>query len=306
MISRQPDISIITINFNGFKDTCELIESLETNIKSVSYEIIVVDNASLKNEYILLKEKYPNITVIHSESNKGFSGGNNLGIRQANGRYILLLNNDTFIKEDTLQYLIETLDTKKDAGGISPKIKFASSSHPIQFAGYTPLSSITLRNNLIGINEEDTGQYQRITQTPYTHGAAMMIKKEVIEKVGLMPEIYFLYYEELDWCTQMTNKGYTLWYDPRCTVYHKESQSTGQDSYLKIYYLTRNRLLYTWRNRKGLIKWMALVYQITVASTKNCLIYLAKKRIDLVKATIKGNITFITLKHKRNGLDSNS
>lgn len=305
-MEKQPDISIITINFNGVKDTCELIESLETNIKSVSYEIIVVDNASNANEYLILKEKYPYIKIIHSEINKGFSGGNNLGIRQAKGKYILLLNNDTFIKDDSLSYLINTLETNQKAGAVSPKIKFAAPPQPIQFAGYTPLTSITLRNKSIGVNEEDRGQYETITQTLYTHGAAMMVKKEVIKKVGLMPEIYFLYYEELDWCTQMTNKGYTLWYDPRCTIYHKESQSTGQDSYLKIFYLTRNRLLYTWRNRTGAVKWTALIYQMTVTLIKNSLVFLFKKRLDLIKAIIKGNIAFITLKHKKDGLDCNS
>lgn len=305
MTTQSPNISIITINFNGFKDTCELIESLKTTIKSVSYEIIVVDNASKAEEHILLKEKYPDVNVIRSESNRGFSGGNNLGIQQAKGKYILLLNNDTFLKEDSLKSLIDTLETQKNAGAVSPKIKFTTPGYPIQFAGYTPLSAITMRNNLIGMNEEDKGLYENISQTPYTHGAAMMIKKEIIEKVGLMPEIYFLYYEELDWCTQMTNRGYTLWYNPHCTVYHKESQSTGQDSPLKIFYLTRNRLLYTWRNRKGVIKWTGIIYQITIASIKNCLVYLLRKRIDLIKAIIKGNIAFITLKHKRNGLDFN-
>lgn len=305
MTPQSPDISIITINFNGFKDTCELIESLKTTIKSVSYEIIVVDNASKAKEYILLKERFPDITVISSKDNKGFSGGNNLGIKQAKGKYILLLNNDTLLKEDSLHYLIDTLEIQKNAGAVSPKIKFTTTDCPIQFAGYTPLSPITIRNSLIGMNEEDKGQYEKITQTPYTHGAAMMIKKEIIEKVGLMPEIYFLYYEELDWCTQMTNRGYTLWYNPQCTVYHKESQSTGQDSFLKIFYLTRNRLLYTWRNRKGAIKWIGIIYQMTIASAKNCLTYFLRKRIDLVKAIIKGNIAFITLKHKRDGLDFN-
>ena len=70
----------------------------------------------------------------------------------------------------------------------------------------------------------------------------MMVKREVVEQVGRMPEIYFLYYEEMDWCTQMSRQGYQLWYEPRCTIYHKESRSTGKDSPLKTYYLARNRL----------------------------------------------------------------
>lgn len=103
---------------------------------------------------------------------------------------------------------------------------------------------------------------------PYLHGAAMLIKREVVNRVGPMPEIYFLYYEELDWCTAMTRAGYVLWYEPLCTVFHKESQSTGQQSPLRIFYLTRNRLLYSWRNFTGMRCSLSILYQMTVAAGK--------------------------------------
>lgn len=296
-MNNQPDISIITVNYNGMNDTEELIKSLR-NHNSLPYELIVVDNASRINEAELLQNKYPDIITIRSEKNLGFSGGNNLGIRQAKGKYIFLLNNDTYIEENTFHYLIETLERRPKAGVVSPKIKFAFPPCHIQFAGYLPLSHITLRNDLIGFGEEDKGQYNIAQRTPYCHGAAMMLKKEVIEKVGLMPEIYFLYYEELDWCTQIGNMGYELWYEPRCTVFHKESQSTGQQSYLRIFYLTRNRLLYAWRNRTGLSGWIAVMYQLIVAMPKNCLVFLFKRKTNLAKATLNGVNAFFCLKNK--------
>jgi GT2 family glycosyltransferase len=291
------ELSIITVNYNGLKDTGELIESLQTHI-SLSYEIIVVDNASKVNEAVLLQEKYPHIITIRSEKNLGFSGGNNLGIRKAKGKYIFFLNNDTFVDEDTFHYLIERLESKPLIGAVSPKIKFAFPPRNIQFAGYLPLTKVTLRNDLIGFGEEDNGQYENPSLTSYCHGAAMMIKKEVIEKVGYMPEIYFLYYEELDWSTQMTKAGYKLWYEPLCTLYHKESQSTGQQSYLRTFYLTRNRLLYAWRNRYGVIRWISILYQLLVATPKNSLVFLLKGRTDLVKAIFKGVFAFFKLEHK--------
>ncbi|WP_321426556.1 glycosyltransferase family 2 protein [uncultured Bacteroides sp.] len=296
-MNNLPELSIITVNYNGLKDTSELIKSLQTYI-SLSYEIIVVDNASKVNEAALLQEKYPHIITIRSEDNLGFSGGNNLGIHKAKGKYIFLLNNDTFVDGDTFHYLIERLENKPLIGAVSPKIKFAFPPRNIQFAGYLPLTTVTLRNDLIGFGEEDNGQYESPSPTPYCHGAAMMIKKEVIETVGYMPEIYFLYYEELDWCTQITKAGYELWYEPRCTVYHKESQSTGQQSYLRTFYLTRNRLLYAWRNRYGITRWISILYQLLVAAPKNCLIFLLRGRTDLAKAVFKGIIAFIKLEHK--------
>ncbi len=291
------EISIITVNYNGLKDTCELIESLQKHV-SLPYEIIVVDNASKKNEAEILQQKYPHIITIRSEKNLGFSGGNNLGISKAKGKYIFLLNNDTFIEEDTFHYLIEKLESSSQIGAVSPKIKFAFPPRNIQFAGYIPLSQITLRNDLIGFGEADNGQFDTPIHTPYCHGAAMMIKKEVIEKVGYMPEIYFLYYEELDWSTQIKKAGYKLWYEPRCTVYHKESQSTGQQSYLRTFYLTRNRLLYAWRNRYRVTRWIAVLYQLFIAAPKNSMIFLLKGRNDLVKAVFKGIYAFFMLDKK--------
>lgn len=296
-MNNSPEISIITVNYNGLKDTCELIESLQKHV-SLSYEIIVVDNESKVNEALLLHEKYPHIITIRSEENLGFSGGNNLGIRQAKGKYIFLLNNDTYIEEDTFPYLIKKLESKPQIGAVSPKIKFAFPPHNIQFAGYLSLSAITLRNDLIGFGEKDNGQYETPGGTPYCHGAAMMIKKEVIEKVGYMPEIYFLYYEELDWSTQIEKAGYELWYEPHCTVYHKESQSTGQQSYLRTFYLTRNRLLYAWRNRYGITRFIAILYQLLIAAPKNSLGFLLKGRADLAKAIFNGIYAFLKLEHK--------
>ena len=104
----------------------------------------------------------------------------------------------------------------------------------------------------------------------------------------MMPEIFFLYYEELDWSTSMTRAGYELWYDPRCTVFHKESQSTGQLSKLRTYFLTRNRLFYARRNLKGWNRIASVLYQSTIAAAKNSLVYVLKRRLDLSAAVFYG------------------
>ena len=183
MTNNTPDISFITICYNGFKDTCELIESLQSKIHSVSYEIIVVDNASREDEATQIHNLYPSVIAIRSNENSGFSGGNNIGIRAAKGKYIFLINNDTYIESDNIAYLIERLESRPEIGGVSPKIRFAFPPQHIQFAGFTPLSQITLRNNMLGFDCPDDGTFDTPHPTPYLHGAAMMIKREVIEKV---------------------------------------------------------------------------------------------------------------------------
>ena len=266
----------------------ELVESLQNKIHSVSYEIIVVDNASHENEAAKIHQLYPTVVAIRSNENSGFSGGNNIGIQVAKGKYIFLINNDTYIESDHIAYLVERLESRPEIGGVSPKIRFAFPPQHIQFAGFTPLSQITLRNHMLGFDCPDDGTFDTPHTTPYLHGAAMMFKREVIEKIGMMPEIFFLYYEELDWSTSMTRAGYELWYDPCCTIFHKESQSTGQLSKLRTYYLTRNRLFYARRNLKGFNRIASIIYQSTVAATKNSLAFILKGRFDLAAAIFYG------------------
>lgn len=297
-MTEKPLISFVTISYNGLEDTRQLVQSLQSTIHSVSYEIIIVDNASTSNEAEILRKEFPDTIVLRSEQNLGFSGGNNLGMQVAGGKYIFLINNDTYLTGDGLHHLVARIESRPDIAAVSPKIRFAFPPQAIQFAGYTPLSRITLRNALIGFGEADDGRFDIAAPTPYLHGAAMMVKREAIEKAGLMPEIYFLYYEELDWSTCLTNAGYQLWYEPRCTIFHKESQSTGQQSKLRTFYLTRNRLLYAWRNRQGTGKWLSISYQISIAATKSILTSALKGRFDLCGATLRGIWAFIVLPDK--------
>ena len=288
-------LSIITINYNGQKDTCELIGTLPLEDKSI--EVIVVDNASAQDEATIIEERYPQVKIIRSKKNLGFAGGNNLGIKAAKGKYLFFLNNDTLLKPQTsdIRSLISRLETSPKIGMVCPKIRFTWGNQLIQFAGYTPLTPITMRNKAIGCGEEDCGQYDTPHSTPYAHGAAMMIKREVIEKAGLLPECYFLYYEELDWSMMIRRVGYDIWYEPACTVFHKESQTTGQNSPLRTYYITRNRLLFALRNQLGRAKYITYLYLIGLVAIRDILKYIFQRRWNLVRATIRGVVSFIKL-----------
>ena len=288
-------LSIITINYNGQKDTCELIESLPLEDKSI--EVIVVDNASAQDEATIIEERYPQVKIIRSKKNLGFAGGNNLGIKAAKGKYLFFLNNDTLLKPQTsdIRSLISRLETSPKIGMVCPKIRFTWGNQLIQFAGYTPLTPITMRNKAIGCGEVDHGQFDTPHLTPYAHGAAMMIKREVIEKAGLLPECYFLYYEELDWSMMIRHVGYDIWYEPACTVFHKESQTTGQNSPLRTYYITRNRLLFAQRNQQAMAKYITYLYLISIVAIRDILKYAFQQRWDLVRATIRGVVSLIKL-----------
>ena len=256
-------------------------------------EVIVIDNASKDQEADIIAQRYPRVKVIKSERNLGFAGGNNLGIQAAQGKYLFLVNNDTVFKDFNVQTLIDRMESSPEIGVVCPKIRFAWNNNPIQFTGYTPLSKVTIRNRAIGFGEDDHGQYDTAHPTPYAHGAAMLIRRDSIDKVGLMPECFFLYYEELDWSMMFTRAGYQIWYEPACTIYHKESQSTGQNSPLRTYYLTRNRLLLVRRNPKEFIRPLAYIYLIGVVALRDILKYTFMGRFDLLKSIFKALGHFI-------------
>ncbi len=284
------EVSVITINYNGLDDTCALIETIPFN---ENMEVIVVDNASNNQEADLIVQRYPQVKVIKSERNLGFAGGNNLGILAAQGKYLFLVNNDTIFKHFNVSALIDRMESSPEIGIVCPKIRFTWGNNPIQFAGYTPLSKVTVRNHAIGFGEDDYGQYDTAHPTPYAHGAAMLIRRDAIDKVGLMPECFFLYYEELDWSMMFTRVGYQIWYEPSCTIYHKESQSTGQNSPLRTYYLTRNRLLLVRRNPREFNRPLAYIYLISIVALRDILKYTFIGRFDLLKAIFRALGHFI-------------
>ena len=281
------EISIITINYNGLADTCALFETITFK---ENLEVIVVDNASRnqKEETDTIAKRFPQVKVIKSKHNLGFAGGNNLGIQAAQGKYLFFVNNDTIFKDFNIQALIDRLESSPTIGIVCPKIRFAWGSNPIQFTGYTHLSPITVRNRALGFGEEDQGQYDTPHPTPYAHGAAMLVKREAIDKVGLMPECFFLYYEELDWSMMFTRAGYEIWYEPQCTIFHKESQATGQNSPLRTYYIVRNRLLLVKRNWHGVTKYLSYAYLLGAVGLRDIIKNAITGKWDLLKATTDG------------------
>lgn len=263
------NISFITINYNGLGDTLEFIASIKERVQSVSYEIIVVDNCSAGNDSEQIAQAYPDVKVVRSERNLGFAGGNNLALPYAEGAYLCFINNDTLIEKDGFGELIQTFTNQPSIGMISVKLRYAAEPDTIQYAGFTPLSLITLRNSGIGNGEKDTGQYDTARTTAFPHGACMLIPAKVLKEVGAMYEGYFLYYEELDWAEMIHRKGYQIYYHPACVVLHKESRTTGEGSPLKAYYLTRNRLLFAKRNRSVCIRLLCYIYLTLVVCVRS-------------------------------------
>lgn len=282
-----PLVSIVTVNYNQSATTIDLIESL-SQITYPNIEIIVVDNASKNDDAKVIKEKFPRIVLVESIINYGFAGGNNLGIMRSRGEYVLLLNNDTIVEPNFLEPLVNKFQEHPEIGAISPKIRYYYKKDTLQYVGFTEINKYTNRNITLGDGELDVGQYEVDKETAYCHGAAMMVPMKVIKEVGMMSYEFFLYYEEADWCIRIRNAGYQIFYVHNSLVFHKGSVTTGKNSALKTYYLTRNRIVFMRRNIHGFVFFIALLYQLIIAIGKNGLVYLIKGRGKLARAYWSG------------------
>lgn len=282
----MPLVSVITVNYNQSGVTFDFLESMR-KISYSNIEIFVVDNASPNDNPDLIKERYPEIILLKTSKNLGFAGGNNVAIEKARGKYVLFINNDTEVETGFLEPLVELLEENAQIGMVSPKIHFFHTPNTFQFAGFTPLSPITIRNQAIGFGETDKGQYNYAAESGSIFGAAMLVPMKVIEEVGMMADIFFLYYEEHDWASRIKSAGYTIYYQGKSLVLHKESISTVKNSPFQIYYMYRGRILYARRNTKGFRYLLAMFYLYFITLPKTTLAYSIKMRFDLVRAAWK-------------------
>lgn len=282
-----PLISIITINYNSTEDTLEFLESVyQTSYQSK--EVIVIDNASRENPEQVISLRFPLVTFIRSETNLGFAGGNNLGIKGSRGRYLFFLNNDTLLPKHFFEPIITFMEAHSEAGMASPKILYPDNK-TIQYVGSVGINPYTGRGKRIALLEEDKGQYDRCYETDLAHGAALVVPRVIIDKVGPMPEEFFLYYEEHDWCEQIKRAGYKVFYIGDSKIFHKGSVSIGgSHSSLKVYYLTRNRLLFMRRNFRGIQFYSSLIFFIALTVPKQTLSFLLRGQFKLLNSFYNG------------------
>ncbi len=288
MEQKQPLVSIITLTWNTTEITCDFLRSINEHGTYNNIEIIIVDNGSEIDPTNSFKEIYPLVKVIRNEKNLGFTGGNNVGIRVATGDFLFIVNNDTEFTPGLVEGLLEIYEKFPDAGIVSPKFHYFYHKGTIEYAGYNTVNMFTGRNGMIGCKETDIGQYNEIKVTNYAHGGGMMVPRKVIEDVGGLPEQFFIYYEEFDWCEQIKRKGYKVYYQPKSLIYHKESMTTGKASPFKTFYHTKNRILYMRRNVAwpNFLVFLAFFSFFTVP--KNTATYLFKGQKKHLKSFWKG------------------
>jgi GT2 family glycosyltransferase len=277
-----PKVFIIVLNWNGKHDTMECLKSIH-KINYPNFNVIVVDNGSSDDSVETIRDNFPEVTVIETGNNFGYAGGNNIGIRYALTKdvdYILLLNNDTIIDSQLLNKFMEVATTTPDAGIFGAKIYYYSEPEKIWYAGAKWVDKSSKFDHLGQGNIDDGKSFNTITETDYACGCAILIKADVLNKIGLLEEKYFLTFEETDLCFRARKAGFRSYFVPAAKIWHKVSTSFGgEGSALYNYFLTRNKLLWA-ENNLSLSKRLVLYKHVFC----EILIYILPPRFRLNKA----------------------
>jgi GT2 family glycosyltransferase len=243
-MTELPLVYVIVLTWNGKADILECLKSLQ-NLAYPNTKILVVDNASEDGTAEAIHSLFPGFELICNGSNLRFARGNNVGIDYSLRRgadYVLLLNNDTVADHDFLSHLVETAESDKKIGIVGPKIYYYDKPRRIWFAGGT-INWWTGGVAHAGIREEDKGKYDVTTEVDYITGCCMLVKREVIDAVGMLDARYHMYVEDVDWCVRAMRAGYKLVYVPSSKVWHKLSASTkGHLSWFKNWNKLKSRL----------------------------------------------------------------
>lgn len=237
-------VFIIIPNWNGAKNILMCLESVY-KINYNNYKVVVVDNNSSDGSPEYIKQKYLKTHIIINNTNLGFAGGCNIGIKYAlkhGAEYVWLLNNDTIVEKNSLESLVKAAENQANIGMTGSKIYYYDKKEIIWCAGMK-IKWKKGETSAIGWGEKDIGQHEMIREVEALNGCSMLIKKTVCEKVGLMDEEYFIYAEEIDWCVRAKKHGFRCIYVPDSIIYHKVSASSGLEYRVIFqYYNTRNML----------------------------------------------------------------
>jgi GT2 family glycosyltransferase len=258
-----PDVSIILLNWNGLADTLACLDSL-SRLDYPSFQVVVIDNGSSDGSPEAIRKAHPEVRVLETGENLGYVGGNNLGLDYACSRgsvYALLLNNDTEVAPDFLRRMVEFAEIDPMVGVVGPTIYYADPAEMIWSAG-GQLERRTGLTLMYGMDEVDRGQFgESPRKVDFVTGCALLAKTAVVKEVGKLDSRFFAYFEENEWCIRVAQAGYTIYHLPTARIWHKISPARREHSPQVYYYMTRNRLLFTWLANLGLSSWLSISWE---------------------------------------------
>ena len=274
------DLSIIVVNYNGKDLLKQCLSSVQAASSTVSLETIVIDNGSTDGSQEMLRSEFPQVRCVFNDRNQGFATANNQGIGIADGRFVLLLNSDTEIAGDSLTNLLGFAGGNPEAGIVGCRLTFADGTlqHSVRsfpsvwnlFCEATFLTELFPRSRLFGKYNRGDFDYDQPSEADWVSGAFFLIRRDVIEAIGLLDEQFFMYSEEMDYCLRASEKGLKVWYTPAATVVH-HWLTVDTVSVRGIAWLLQSQILFFQKHYRGwkghlltLIRYFGLVLRLFV------------------------------------------
>jgi GT2 family glycosyltransferase len=262
------DLSITIVNYNTKDLLRQCIKSIYENTKDVTFEIIVVDNASNDGSVEMLKKEFPNVKIIANKENLFFTRAHNQALRISNGRYLMILNSDTIILDSTFDKLVKFMDDNPQCGVCGPKLlnpdmSLQRSSDRLPTFLYA-LFEVLLLNTIWKNNPVKKhriyAEWDRNTtkEVDSVGGSCMVVRKEVVERVGLLDQNFLAYWEEIDWCKRILEAGYKIYYVTEAQIVHYDSASwnrLGKEKKERIFF---NSMLYYYKKHFGMLHYLIL------------------------------------------------
>ena len=302
--NKYPLVSIVTVNYRQKEVTADLLNSLNA-VTYPNLEVIIVDNGSEEDLYDFFKATcQKDSKVLVSKENLGFAGGTNLGINASKGSLILFLNNDTIVPPDFLEPMVNLIQSEEKIGMVCPKIYFYDYPNVMQYAGASKIHPLTGRGQKVGYGKRDNGSYQKSGPTNLGNGACMLLKKDLLEDVGVLSEMYFMYYEEHDLTERALAAGWKIYYSGASFIHHRQSISIGKSNPLKVYYQSRNRILFMRRFSKSFL--FFILYYLLVAMPKQLFQHLSRGEFKHAKQVLRGivwNFFNYKVKYQHEGIN---
>lgn len=246
-------IGIVIVNYNGKNYQNEALRSI-TESSYQNFEIVVVDSGSNDDSIVSAKEEFPQVHYLIQDENVGVAKGNNIGIEysinQLDAEYVLLINNDIVIEKNTIEILVNNAD---NATVTVPKIYYYDPSNVLWFGG-GKLSWRKAEGIHIGIDKKDCELYNKMEYIDYSPTCCMLLHRDIIQHVGKIDELMFMYFDDTDLCVRLIENGYRIAYVPSALLWHKVSSSSGGGySKVFVYYNYRNKLYFMDKHKEKIL-----------------------------------------------------
>ncbi len=288
-------VFIILVNWNNTKYTIDAIREVKKQTYANCRIIVVDNNSNTKPDKEILKIE-SKATIIQTGENLGYSGGNNRGMEYAlrqQADFILFMNSDVFLDPKMIGNLVKAMDKDKNLGAVGPRIYYYQDKKKIWFIE-GPINWIKGTTHSLHQGEKDKGRFKRPIATDRLAGTAMLIRSEILEKIGGFDETYFMFLEDVDLSVRIRKEGYMLKTIPQAILWHNESTTTGgKDSKKTIYYYTRNKLYFMRKNANFFFFMTSFLYEVYFC-LRRTLSHSMKRKIQFytIRAMVYGFVDF--------------